>query len=336
MAVVLPKEPPLRIWVTSSLSRWTVSARASTGELQPLLGLDGSTQLRHPPAEEPRLKGSPSPRLVGPNSATAKQAKGASKEEEQGGEDQMRWNPGHEAVEGNEAADMEAKRAAIEEKSNADRDLPKLLRRELPTSKSAEKMQFNRRIGKASARRWQEYAEGKYMAKTAPDFPTKKHIETLEDLTRKGGSIWSQLKPGHIGLNKHLFRINVVESSRCPKCDKYKETVEHFLLYCVAYKSERRKLKNAVKSGLKNLKRLLGNHKNTKLVVKYVHATGRLRWATNGQQAEQEAEQEGTQGDRERRIENEGATGRESDRDGGRGGTRGRRGGRGRGVQGMT
>ena len=131
------------------------------------------------------------------------------------------------------------------------------------------------------------------MAKTAPDFPTKKHMEALEDLIRKGGSVWSQLKTGHVGLNKHLSRIIVMDSARCPKCKDFDETVEHFLLHCAAYRQQRKDLKKKVKGHLRNLRRLLGNHKNTKLVVKYVFATGRLTWARDGQQDRQVAEQEG-------------------------------------------
>ena len=140
-------------------------------------------------------------------------------------------------------------------------------------------MKFKKKIDKARARRWKEYAEGKLVAKTTPDSPTKKHCETLGELTRRGRSTWTQLKTGHIGLNNHLCRIKVVDTPRCPKCNKYDETVEHFLLHCEAYKQERKALKRRVKGGLKKVKRLLGDHRNAQAVVEYVFETGRLRWA---------------------------------------------------------
>ena len=132
---------------------------------------------------------------------------------------------------------------------------------------------------KARARRWKEYSEGRFIAKTSPDFPTRKHCDTLGELTRKGGSVWTQLKTGHIGLNSHLCRIKVMDSARCPRCNKYEETVEHFLLHCEAYKQERRTLKRKVKGGLKKIRRVLGDHRNAQAVVDYVFETGRLRWA---------------------------------------------------------
>ena len=40
---------------------------------------------------------------------------------------------------------------------------------------------------------------------------------------------------GHIGLNKHLHRINCSDTSNCPNCTDTEETVAHYIGQCTAY-----------------------------------------------------------------------------------------------------
>lgn len=205
----------------------------------------------------------------------------------------LRWIPGHQGVEGNEAVDVEAKKAAGG-KSSPKKDLPKMLKKNLPVSKSAVKQKFKGELKKASLEKWEKYAEGKFIAKTAPDLPSKKHCEKLGELSRKGACIWTQLKTGHIGLNKHLHRIKVVQSPKCPSCKTYDESVEHYLLHCDAYRQERIEMKRKIRGRTKDLGRLLGNHRNAEAVIDYVTKTGRLKWAKEkgeGRIAEREAEE---------------------------------------------
>lgn len=180
-------------------------------------------------------------------------------------------------MEGNEAVDGEAKKAA-KGKTSRKKDLPRILKKNLPISKSAVKQKFNGDIKKASTEKWKQYAEGRFIAKMAPDLPTKKHCEKLGEMTRKGASIWTQLKTGHIGLNKHLNRIGVVESPKCTNCKTFDETVEHYLLHCGAYRQERMEMKREIRGRTKDIGRLLGNPKNAEAVINYVIKTGRLRW----------------------------------------------------------
>ena len=44
-----------------------------------------------------------------------------------------------------------------------------------------------------------------------------------------------QLFTGHIGLNKHLYNMNITSTTKCPACDYKKETVTHFIGQCPAY-----------------------------------------------------------------------------------------------------
>lgn len=55
-----------------------------------------------------------------------------------------------------------------------------------------------------------------------------------------------QLRAEHNPLNHYLARIGASPSDRCQHCSR-KETTVHFLLYCPAYKRERRQFRNALK-----------------------------------------------------------------------------------------
>jgi hypothetical protein len=57
----------------------------------------------------------------------------------------LRWTPGHRDIKGNEAADMEAKKAAQEGSSPHDK-LPAPLRHMLPYGKSTEKRDYQSRL----------------------------------------------------------------------------------------------------------------------------------------------------------------------------------------------
>ena len=44
---------------------------------------------------------------------------------------------------------------------------------------------------------------------------------------------------GHIGLNKHLHRINCSDTSNCPNCTDTEETVAHYIGQCISLTSAR-------------------------------------------------------------------------------------------------
>ena len=44
-----------------------------------------------------------------------------------------------------------------------------------------------------------------------------------------------RLITGHIGLNKHLYNMNITNTTKCPDCDYETETVTHFIGQCPAY-----------------------------------------------------------------------------------------------------
>jgi len=56
----------------------------------------------------------------------------------------------------------------------------------------------------------------------------------------------AQLRTGHCGLKYYLWRFKIADNPECNKCGYEKETVEHFLLECPAYRKERWELSKKV------------------------------------------------------------------------------------------
>ena len=189
----------------------------------------------------------------------------------------IRWSPGHKGIQGNEEADKAAKEAAAGASSGR-KSLPPFLRKALPLSKSALKQDFNKKLKVAAKRAWNESHQAKRLKGVIEAADTKHFKKAIANADRRTGSLWTQLKTGHIGLRKHLKRINISDSDTCPACNQYTETVDHFLRHCRVYQSARDDLRRKVKRDMTDLKKLIGNNKNIEHVVAYAKKTGRFPW----------------------------------------------------------
>ncbi|KAJ7202248.1 hypothetical protein B0H12DRAFT_994680, partial [Mycena haematopus] len=88
----------------------------------------------------------------------------------------------------------------------------------------------------------------------------------------------TQLRTGHIGLNAYLARFGAVNSALCQTCQE-PETVNHFLLSCRRFRTQRDTLRRALfVDGRQSLTKrtLLGKVKNRSRLLEYIRATGRL------------------------------------------------------------
>jgi ribonuclease HI len=130
---------------------------------------------------------------------------------------QLHWVPGHCDYARNERADKEAKKAAQGLSSDA-KCLPSFLRKPLPASISALRQDHLQSIRKTWKRCWKRSPRYKLHRTIDKTAPSGKYLALLKGIDRRQASILTQLRTGHIGLNKHLFRIRKVESPVCPHC----------------------------------------------------------------------------------------------------------------------
>jgi zinc-binding in reverse transcriptase len=183
---------------------------------------------------------------------------------------------GHKGVEGNELADEQAKKAITEGSSDMS-ELPKVLKKALPHSKSTVKCAYSEKLKRNAQKGWQKSPRYKQMEKTDPTTPSCRYVDLIMDLLRKIASILLQLRTGHAPLAKHLNRIGKSDSPICPDCQQSKETVQHFLLHCTAHQAARQTLRNSTGGRDINITKLLTTPKTLLALFRYVAVTGRFR-----------------------------------------------------------
>src|SRR6266550_2710533 len=184
---------------------------------------------------------------------------------------------GHVRKEGNEEAD-EAAKAASAGTCSVRRALPKPFRKPLPISKAAAKQQFNSKLHESVLDAWRISPHAKKLKGIISNAGGKKYRKVIVKVDRCTGSLWTQLKTGHIGLNAHLHRIKISETAACTACKQYNETVDHVLRHCRAYDEPRLQLRRHVRRDMTDLRKLLGNDNNITYVTAFVRKTKRLAW----------------------------------------------------------
>jgi len=166
----------------------------------------------------------------------------------------IRWMAGHEGIEGNEAIDWKAKKAA--EGSTSDLTcLPSYLRKPLLMNPSAIKRAHNDCLKHKWTTAWCKSEKGCKMHKINSSTLSNKFLKaiSLGKITCSTTSLISQLGLTHIPLNSYLKRFKRADSARCPACRADKETIEHFLLLYLTYTYERWALAHQVKKQRKML-----------------------------------------------------------------------------------
>ena len=142
---------------------------------------------------------------------------------------QLVWVPGHHGVEGNERADMEAKRAATD---------PTLSQSFNHSPLKSSRLQYIKVLAKT---RWEkEWTENTIMAKQLWCMLIKgaaqRGPKVYNNIANRGACAkLIQLPTGHCGLNNYLHRFEKRNSPYC-ECGYGKETVAHFVLECHKYK----------------------------------------------------------------------------------------------------
>ncbi|KAF7372169.1 hypothetical protein MVEN_00076000 [Mycena venus] len=186
----------------------------------------------------------------------------------------IHWVPAHIGIEGNEAVDARAKEAAVGMFSPLASRIS-LFESPLPSSKAAAVASGS----KASAARWlAEWSlSPRFSCIAAFDsaLPSKAVARPYSELSRPRGSILTQLRTGHIGLNAYLHRFNLTPSPNCHHCG-VPESVPHFLLICPAYHAHRLCLISRLGTARLSLRCLISTKADPGPVLAFVHNTGRF------------------------------------------------------------
>ena len=179
------------------------------------------------------------------------------------------WIPGHAEIEGNELADAEAKKAAINPTLSQTHNYKPLKSARARYIKTAAKKQWhttwNENTKTANSLRRIMKAKN---TKIGPAL-----YNEIED--RNSAAKIAQLRTGHCGLNRYLNRFGIKNSPYC-QCGYGKETVEHYLLECRKFREQRKKLRKEVGTAKMRVARLLGDTKLIRHTLEYINATGRL------------------------------------------------------------
>ena len=176
------------------------------------------------------------------------------------------WIPGHFGIEGNESADTEAKRAALNPTLSQPLKYKPLKSARIRNIKAAAKEQW-----------WEEWHGNKKTSNKLRHITKQKGVKTGTKLyntlpSRRAVAMIARLRTGYCKLNHYMYRFKIKDSPYC-ECGNGKETVEHYLLECRKYNEQRKKLRREVGPGRMRMEKLLGYPKLVKHTLEFVANT---------------------------------------------------------------
>jgi len=183
---------------------------------------------------------------------------------------ETRWVPGHVGIEGNEVA----KKAARGDSSPLN-ELPVALRNPLPLSVAATKQVYGDGAKKKAAALLRNPPRYPLLQKIDPSAPSSKFRKLTEHLTRQQASLLILLRTGHAPLNRHLHRIQKLNSPTGPACHRKDETVHHFIMECPAYARQRHARSSALPQDSHSLQKHLSHPKDMPHLMRYIAVTDR-------------------------------------------------------------
>ncbi|KAJ6020305.1 hypothetical protein N7499_003588 [Penicillium canescens] len=203
----------------------------------------------------------------------------------------LRWIPAHVGVPGNEAADGNAKCAALESAGGATGGADQPIIRLAAAAK--------RMVRERTQDRWKKQWENERTAqptKRLVEWPNKKVLRLYECLSKPRSSIMIQMRSMRIALRHFLYKINEVETDKCP-CGEGSQTPRHVLLQCQTYGELRKRLFDQLHRAIgpfdmSNYDSIVSNPLATRYVAKFMHQTGLLAQFQHADQEESDDEAE--------------------------------------------
>ena len=190
------------------------------------------------------------------------------------------WISAHSEVYGNELADGEAKLAALG-KSSAPAALPELLRKRLPINTTALKQDFADKLRRKWGNRWRNSPRYNRVTRFDDQFPFKAYVQGRDSLSRQQANLITQIRTGHIPLNKYLHRIKRKDSPNCETCleagIEAPETPRHLLFECPSYDRERFLYERSLGRRAHDLKYVMSHPSRIVKLAKYIASTERFK-----------------------------------------------------------
>ena len=156
--------------------------------------------------------------------------------------------------------------------------LPPLLCKSLPSSISVTKQFHEASLQSLWRVAWRKSPCYDHINSIDPTTPSRTFMKINKNLGKKHTAIYTQLRTGHIPLNKHLHRFKCCDTPLCLQCaNNCPETVHHFLFDCPKYAREQHELQ--IKLGQKALSigHLVASKHTQQSLFNFINKTQQLK-----------------------------------------------------------